>query len=198
MKTISQAAGKNYIKLILVSALISAASSTVAQKANGAIELASDVTGSGLGANLYVGATFIKGSSAISVGANLQRQKCNLSGMQMTYRYTVGHSENEKIELFFLGNITAHSAANMSKRCIHTEQICSKERSIDYNTLSLKVIESYIGFGIKYNLTQRLHVICSIGAGGYKTLNDDYDRKFYRPKSALGLRFRAGIAYSMK
>ncbi len=196
MKTTNQNQG---IKTVLVSILFTLSFfNSSAQKINKAIELASDVTGSGLGGNIYIGATLSHGNSAYSFGVNLQQKKINLSGIQLNYRYTVAHSENEKTELFFLGNVTCHANANVSDRSVKIEKMCRPEEVENYDALSLKVIESYVGFGLKYNLTQRFSTICSIGVGGYETLNNDYDLKMYRPKSALSLRFKIGLAYNFK
>jgi len=197
MKTANQQQRASYLKIMLVSVFFSSALNSIAQKISKAVEISTDVTGSGLGTNISVGTTLSKGNSAFTLGASFQRKKFNLSGIQVTYRYAVAYTENEKTELFFLANVALHVGANISNKSIRTEQMCRPEASNNYNDLSLNVIESYIGFGLKYNFTQRLSAIGSIGAGGYETLNKDYDLKMYRPKSALSLRFRVGLAYSL-
>ncbi len=196
MKTVNQQQRISYLKIMLVSLFFSCALNSTAQKISKAVEIASDVTGSGLGANINIGTTLGMGNSVLNFGANFQRKKFNLSGIQITYRYTVGRSDNEKTELFFLGNMTLHTAATISNNSIKIEEKCRPEVSNDYNALTLKVIESYVGFGLKHNFTRKISTIGSIGVGGYETLNNDYDRKMYRPKSGLSLRFRIGIAYN--
>jgi hypothetical protein len=189
---------KFYLKIMLVTTLLYSSFRSPAQKISKAVEFASDVTGSGLGSNIYMGTVLTRGNSAFSLGASVQCQNFNLSGMQLNYRYRVAQDETKKLELFILANITLHGSAKINNRSIKTEQMCRNRESYNYKTLSLKVVEGYVGFGLKYNFSQRLNAICSGGFGAYETLNRDYDCGMYRQKSALSLRLQAGIIYNLK
>ncbi len=198
MKTTTNNQPKSFFKIMVVCLLlITSVLNSSAQKTVKAIEVSSGVTGSGLGGNIFAGMSLTQGNSSLSFGANFQRQKFHLSGMQLNYRYTVACSENKKVELFFYGNLLIHSSAYLSQRSIRTEQTCRPEEVNNYSKLSLKVIETYAGFGLKLNHTKRISTISDIGVGGFETLNKNYDIRMYRQKSGLALQFRLTLAVNL-
>lgn len=185
----------SYLKFVLISIIL--INSTVNVSAQKSFEIASDVSGSGLGGNVCPSIAFSHNKSTFSIGANFQRKKFNLSGIQANYRYTVCGSGNERVELFFSGNLTVHTSAYICQRLVKIEQSYQHtEPTYNYAALSLKVIETYIGFGLKFNHTKKISTVFNTGFGGFWTINKNYDRKMYREKSAPALQLRVALIYS--
>ena len=185
------------LKIILISIiLIISTLYSFSQNPFKTFEISHDVTGSGLGENICISTGLEKNESTLSFGANFQKKKFNLSGFQVNYRYTV--AKNEKLELYFSGNLTVHALAYLSKGSVRLEEIYQPELSYNYNTLNLNVIESYVGFGLKFNHSPKVSTSFNMGFGAYETLNEKYDFKMNREKSAVAMQVRLILIYNFK
>jgi hypothetical protein len=197
MKAITKNQKKYFYKIMIVSIiLVTSSLNSLAQKTIKAIEVSSDVTGSGLGGNIFAGMSLTHGNSSWGFGANFQRQKFNFSGMQLNYRHTAWCNENKNVELFFYGNLLIHTSAFLSQKSVKMEEAYRPEEECNYNKLSFKVIEAYAGFGTKFNHTKRLSTVCNLGFGGFETLNKNYNIKMHREKSGLGLQLRFALLFN--
>lgn len=154
-----------------------------------------DLSGNGLGKNISIGVGIGKGNSLLSFNINFQKKRLHLSGINLNYKHTVLKSENEKMELFFSANATIHTRAYLSDKSARIEQLCNPEKDQKYKSLSLTVYESYIGFGLKFNHTDKISTSYNVGFGGYTTLNKNYDYKMYRQKSAQSAQLQFTIMY---
>jgi len=183
-------------KLILAGSIIILSSLKLfSQETFKTIQLCHDVSGSGLGENISIGFGFSKGNHLLSMNANFQKKKVNLSGVNLNYKYIVYKGEDEKTELFFSGNVTVHAKAYLSENSIRIERLCNPENTENYKSLSLNVFESYIGVGLKFNHTTKISTIYNIGYGGYTTLNKNFNYNMYRRKSGQALQFQFTLMY---
>jgi len=198
MKYSNQSQKGFHLKTILITiVLINFTINASAQLVFKSFEISSDVSGSGLGTNVCPSIAFSHNESTFSVGANFQRNKFNLSGIQLNYRYILCKSGNERIELFFSGNLTVHTSAHLSRRLVKIEQSYKSVQPLyNYGALCLKVIESYVGFGLKFNHTKKISTAFNTGFGGFGTIHKNYDRKMCREKSAPALQLRVALIYN--
>lgn len=157
-----------------------------------------DITGSGLGGNVTPSIVVTKNNSSFGIGPNFQRKRMNYSGLQASYRYVVAANYTGKRELFLAGNLLYHSSARMSEAYIDIEKSSRIEDEIDYNALRFKVIESYVGFGLKINPTKKFSTCFGLGMGAFNTLNKDYDREMFREKAGMSLQLNVSLIYSFK
>jgi hypothetical protein len=185
------------VKMMLVVILMTASLSGSAQNAFLSLQIARDISGSGLGGNVCPNIAFTYKKHTLGAGPNFQRRKMNYSGMQYNYRYSVAKNKNEKLELYFSGNVIMHNAAYMSKGNIEIEEGCHKETKGKYDDKTFKVFEAYAGIGLKVNFTKNLNAACSSGIGMYHTCNKDYDMNMYRQKQATVLQLRLVLIYNI-
>lgn len=161
------------------------------------VQISSNVTGSGLGGNVCPSLAITKNQSTFSIGPNFQRKRLNFSGVQANYRYSAAVNYTGKRELFFFGNVTFHNSARMSDSYIDIEKSCNSESTYNYDALRLKVIESYVGLGVKVNPTKRFNACLSVGMGVFDTMNKNYNREMYREKTSVALRFNCSLIYNL-
>ncbi|MBI3519708.1 MAG: hypothetical protein HY062_10170 [Bacteroidetes bacterium] len=198
MKTTSLNCKAISFSTILLSLLMAlSAYRSVAQKNTRSIELNHNITGSGLGENIGLGMGFNNGDNTLFLGVNFQRKNANLSGIQASYRYIIGATENEKLQLYFSCGLIYHNSAFMSQRSIQIEQQCKPEEGHHYESLSFKVIESYSALGLKLNHSKKISTTYSAGFGAYETLNKNYDKRMYRQKCAPALQFQFALVYHL-
>lgn len=184
--------------LILISGILFlSVLNSFSQKAVKTLQLSHEVSGSGLGQNISIGAGISKANHLLSFNIIIQKKKVNLSGVNVNYKYIVCKSENEKTELFFSINTAMQARAYLSDKSLRIEQLCNPEQNNNYKTMSLNVFESYAGFGVRLNHTSKISTLYNIGYGGYTTLNKNYDYKMYRQKSAQSLQFQFTLLYKI-
>lgn len=189
---------KSFFKTIVVAVMCMTSSlDSIAQNPKLAFEVASDITGSGLGGNVCPSLAITYKKSTLSVGPNFQRPQMKLSGVQANYRYSAAKSYNGKRELFFAGNVTYHTNACMSASYIDIEESSRPEVNCNYKEMRLKVLEGYAGIGVKMNPTERFSAGFSAGMGAFNTLNKDYDKEMFRQKSSAVLQLRVFLTYSL-
>lgn len=162
------------------------------------LQVARDVSGSGLGSNFLPSLALTNNKSTFSIGPNFQSKKNNFSGMQLNYRYSAATNSNGKLELYFSGNFTIHSSAFMSAENADIEQASHPEETYNYSEMRLKVIEGYAGIGLKINPVKRISIGLGAGLGMFDTLNKDYDKEMYRQKSSLALQLKCVLIYNFK
>lgn len=188
---------KSYLKTLVVLVMcISFTKDSMAQKPTLSFEVASDVSGSGLGGNVCPALSLTFKRSTLGVGPNFQAKKIKFSGMQVNYRYSAATSYNGKRELFFSGNFTYQASACMSSSYIEIEKSSRPEQNYNYDKMCLKVLEGYAGIGLKINSTENFSAGFSAGMGAFNTMNKNYDKEMFRQKSAVVLQLRAFLTYS--
>ena len=160
------------------------------------LQLSSDITGSGLGGNVCPSVALTLNKSTFSIGPNFQRKRMNFSGFQTNYRYSVAKNDNGKREIFFYGNITFHNSARMADSYIKIEESCDSENPFDYESMRLKVLESYVGLGIKLNPSKQFSTFFRVGMGVFDTMNKNYNREMYREKSGVVIQLNVSVVYN--
>ncbi|MGZ4033913.1 MAG: hypothetical protein ACXVPU_13730 [Bacteroidia bacterium] len=187
------------IKMILTTILLVAGFMTKAQSTYMSFQVSGSISGNGLGTNISPGLALTFKRNTINVGPSFQKQGMNFSGMQAGYRFSVAKNANGKLELFFSGNALMHTSAYMSKSYVSIEESSDPEAKEDHCAeLKLKVVESYVGIGVKINPTKAFSASFSMGMGMYDTLNKGYDTEMYRPKSAVVMQMKASLIYNLR
>lgn len=190
---------RSYTKIVLIGVtLITSCIDSSAQKSYLSFLIARDITGSGLGGNVCPSIALTHNKNTLSIGPNFQRRNFNFSGVQANYRYSVATNYSGKIELYFSGNLTVHTSAQMSHTNIEIEKSSHSEETFNYEDLRFKVIECYGGIGLKVNPTKKLSTGFSAGFGMFDTLNKNYNREMYREKAAVALQLRFILIYNFK
>jgi hypothetical protein len=186
------------LSAILVSILLLVNLSSKAQNNFVSFQISSNVSGSGLGGNVCPSVSFTNNHSTIGIGPNFQRSRMNYSGMQMFYRYSVAKNANERLELFFSGNLAFHTSAYLSKSNVDIEERCNPEIKSKAGEMQLKVVEYYTNIGLKINANKYFNVALSSGIGAYNTLDKNYDTNMYRQKNAVVLQIKLSLIYNIK
>lgn len=189
---------ESYLKTLIVLSVCTIYSlDSVAQKALMSFEIASDITGSGLGGNVCPSFALTYKKNTLSVGPNFQVQKMKLSGIQANYRYSAAVSYNGKRELFFLGNLTYHSSARMGSGYVDIEESSRPEMSCNYEEMRFKVVEGYAGIGLKINHNEKFSTGFTAGMGAFNTLDKNYDKEMFRQKASVVAQFRVFVAFNL-
>lgn len=184
--------------IILVIILISTGRTFAGDGLTG-IRIQSNMTGSGLSANICLAAVFKLGNGSIGIGPDLQARKFNLSGFQCTYRYSVEKNNGAKAHLFFFSNAIYNRKAYLSRSSCNWESVVSKDQNANFTKMKLSTIEMYGGFGLKLNHSKRISSSWGIGMGFYKTLGEqDTCRKMYRDRNGVGLSINCSLAYTFE
>jgi hypothetical protein len=187
---------KTTIKKVILILILISGFTMKAQNTYVSFEVGRDISGSGLGGNVCPAISLTHKKSTFAAGLNFQRRKMNLSGYQLSYRYALATSANEKFEFFLTGNFTYHISAYLGKGNAQIEESCHKEQPDIYENMKLKVVESHAGFGLMYDPVKCMSLGFSVGLGMFNTLDKQYDREMYREKSAVSLRLKIMARYN--
>lgn len=190
-----QTKATSLIKILLLNIFLVAPQFVKSQTFFLSLQVARDVSGSGLGGNVCPNIALTLSKHTVSFGPNFQRKRMNFSGLQFNYRYSA--AKNEKLELFFSVNIIRHENAFLSKVSCEIEENSHLENPTILENKKFKVVECYAGIGLKVNLTKNLNIACSSGIGMYYTCNKDYDNTLYREKSAVVMQLRLILIYNL-
>lgn len=179
------------VLFIFVTIMSSAASNPIS------LRLTNKISGGGLGSSYSPELVFNFNRSSISLGANIQKRKTNLSGINAEYQYYTG-KQSEKVNVFFYGDAQYHHSAILGKSSCNLEERVSDDLFNNHAAMNFRVVEAYGGFGLRINHNSLFSSQFSIGTGMYHTLDRNYnDLKLYRDKTAMVLQLKWSVTYNL-
>ncbi|MEO8762007.1 MAG: hypothetical protein ABI448_14010 [Bacteroidia bacterium] len=170
-------------------------------KGNIGVGLFGQISVNGYGTEYMPTIYYKTGRKTFFVAPTIQKQKANLSGIQITYQYSLtgaeikGHEEGE-LELFVFFTAAYHHNAMLGKV---TERDDQKANSLlaENGTLTYRYssVEAFGGFGLSIPFLKRFKWTNSVGLGGYTSFNFS-SQKYYHNQN-LGLTLRTGITMNL-
>jgi hypothetical protein len=141
------------------------------------------------------------GRKTFFVAPTIQKQKANLSGIQITYQYSLtgseipGHDEGE-LELFVFLTAAYHHNAMLGKITERNDQIANPlfvENGVA--TYRYSSVEAFGGFGLSIPFLKRFKWTNSVGLGGYTSFN--FSSQLYYHSQNIGVTLRTGITMNL-
>lgn len=141
-----------------------------------------------------------KGRRSIFMGPIIQNKNLNLSGLQLSYDYTLAGKDvigsepyNENLELFCFITSIYHCNATLGKSAVWEEKRAYNGYEGDPAKLRFKSIELYAGGGLKLKLFSNIKWMNSIGFGGYTSFN--VPKTLCYENKSVGLLLKSGISF---
>ncbi|HEY6161889.1 MAG TPA: hypothetical protein VI112_11720, partial [Bacteroidia bacterium] len=154
--------------------------------------LSTETNASGLAGGLNPSLGLNHYRSTFSLGICMQQPNDPTPGLRLGFRYALAENASGRLQLFFYSNFIYQRAGMLSRHTIEMEKRTCPENDIDYNSFTLRSMEAYSGFGVKYKWTPHLSSAFSIGGGLYTSQGHDLDR-MYRQANGGGLQLRLSV-----
>ncbi|HXU25748.1 MAG TPA: hypothetical protein VN698_00845 [Bacteroidia bacterium] len=171
---------------------------TSLQKGNLGLSASSMFNADGYGVQYLPSVYYKKSRSLYSVAPIIQKQKANVSGVQLNYEYTIvapGEADAKGLELFcFATGLYQHNAL-LGGMALHNESVANPEFSENVSQIHFKSVEAYAGFGLRIKLFKSVKWVNSIGAGGYASFN--FPQHLYYAGHNVGLFLKTGISIDL-
>ncbi|HXD94409.1 MAG TPA: hypothetical protein VNX01_14480 [Bacteroidia bacterium] len=169
------------------------------QKGNFGLAASSMFNADGYGVQFLPSVYYKKNRSTYFIAPIVQKQKANISGVQLNYEYTFlaeDEADSKGLELFCFATGIYQSNALLGKQALQNESIANPEYSGNVSQLHFKSTEAYTGFGLRIKLFKNVKWANSIGAGGYTSYNSP--QHLYYADHNFGLYLKTGISIDLK
>src|ERR1700741_2776060 len=185
-----------FLKNALLFIFVSQSGYAQVEKPAFGISASSSITASGFGTLYSPGAFYKRGNKLVEMGMIIQKRKLNLSGIRMSYEYTVFDGakcpeyDNERLELYFHVTAMYHNSAYLSNAYLRLEKQVSPESTIKFNSLKYSAAEAYGGFGRRIKMTDKLKWSNYVGVGGWYSFSGEKKtgREYKGPGLFVGTR----------
>jgi len=171
---------------------------TPIQKGNVGLAISSMFNADGYGVQYLPSVYYKKNRSTYFVAPIIQKQKANVSGVQLNYEYTLvtpDETDTRGLELFCFATGIYQNNALLGKQTLHNEGVANPEY-LGASQLHFKSAEAYTGFGLRIKLFKNVKWVNSIGAGGYASFN--FPQHLYYTDHNFGLYLKTGISVDLK
>ena len=172
--------------------------SSFIQKGNFGLAASSMFNADGYGTQFLPAIYYKKNRNTYFIAPIVQKQKANVSGVQLNYEYTLvtpDEADTKGIELFCFVTGLYQSNALLGKQTLHNEGVANPEY-LGASQLHFKSAEAYTGFGLRIKLFKNVKWVNSIGAGGYASFN--FPQHLYYADHNFGLYLKTGISIDLK
>ena len=172
---------------------------TPVQKGNFGLAISSIADADGYGTQLLPSVYYKSNRSAYFIAPIVQKQKSNMSGIQLNYEYTLvdeGEAYAKRLELFCFATGIYQNDALMGKHALCNESMANPEFSENICQLHFKSVEAYAGFGLRIKLFKNVKWVNSLGAGGYTSFN--FPCHLYYADHNFGMILKTGITIDLK
>jgi hypothetical protein len=173
--------------------------STSSQKGNFGLSASSMSNADGYGVQYLPAVYYKKNRSSYFIAPIIQKQKINVSGVQLNYEYTFlaeGEADAKRLELFCFATGLYQNKALLGKQALSNESMANPEYIGNPSQLHFKSVEAYAGFGLRIKLFKNVKWVNSIGGGGYGSFN--FPGNLYYANHNLGLFLKTGISIDLK
>ena len=171
-----------------------------AQNGNFGLAVSGMFNADGYGIQYLPSVYYQKNRGTYFIAPIVQKQKANVSGVQLNYEYTfvaAGEADGAKgLELFGFATGLFQSNALLGKQAVYNEHMKYPESTEDVSKLRIKSIEAYAGFGLRIKLFKNIKWVNSIGGGGYASFN--VPANMYYANHNFGLMLKTGISIGFK
>src|ERR1700741_1605316 len=169
------------------------------QKGNIGLAVSSMFNADGYGVQYLPSVYYKKNRSSYFIAPIVQKQKANISGVQLNYEYTFvaeGEADAKRLELFCFATGMYQANALLGKQALHNESVANPEYVGNVSQLHFKSAEAYTGFGMRIKLFKNIKWVNSIGAGGYASFNAP--QHLYYADHNFGLYLKTGLSIDLK
>ena len=168
------------------------------QKGNVGLAVSSVFNSDGYGVQYLPSVYYKKNRNTYFAALLIQKQKANVSGIQLNYEYTLvtpDEADAKGLELFCFVAGLYHNNALLGKQALHNESMANPEY-VGASQLHFKSVEVYTGFGLRIKLFKNVKWVNSLGAGGYSSFNSP--QHLYYENHNMGLYLKTGISIDLK
>jgi hypothetical protein len=172
---------------------------TPIQKGNFGLAALSIADADGYGTQLLPSVYYKKNRGTYYIAPIIQKQKTNVSGIQLNYEYTLvgeGEAYAKRLELFCFATGIYQNDALMGKHALCNESMANPEFSDNICQMHFKSVEAYAGFGLRIKLFKNVKWVNSLGGGGYTSFN--FPCHLYYAGHNLGMILKTGISIDLK
>ena len=169
------------------------------QKGNIGLAVSSMFNADGYGVQYLPSVYYKKNRNTYFIAPIVQKQKANVSGVQLNYEYTFlaeSEADGNRLELFCFATGIYQANALLGKQAVHNESVANPEYVGNVSQLHFKSAEAYTGFGLRIKLFKNVKWVNSIGAGGYASFNSP--QHLYYADHNFGLYLKTGISIDLK
>ena len=168
------------------------------QKGNIGLAVSSMFNADGYGVQYLPSVYYKKNRNTYFIAPLIQKQKANVSGVQLNYEYTLvapGEAYAKGLELFCFAAGLYQNNALLGKQALHNESLANCEYKGAFQ-LHFKSVEAYAGFGLRIKLFKNVKWVNSLGVGGYASFN--FPQHLNYESHNLGLYLKTGISIDFK
>ena len=172
---------------------------TPVQKGNFGLAVSSIIDADGYGTQLLPSVYYTRNRGTYFISPIVQKQKSNVSGIQLNYQYTLvgeGEAYAKRLELFCFATGIYQNNALMGKHALLIESMANPTFTENFCQLHFKSVEAYAGFGLRIKLFKNVKWINSLGAGGYASFN--FPHHLYYENHNFGMILKTGFSIDLK